>query len=266
METKDRLTEAFLSLYGLVSRLRGPGGCPWDAQQTDSTVKMYLIEEAYEVLDAIENGRPEDVREELGDLLFQILFLTSLARDRGEFDLIDVIEGIKAKMIKRHPHVFGGTSVSTPSEVSENWEKIKKEEKGLAGSPSSALSGVPAGLPALLRAHRLSDRVSKAGFDWAGREEVWAKVREEFEELSEALAKGDMEAVGEETGDLLFSLVNLARHWGLNAERIMRETNHKFINRFKEMEDELRSMGIDPDGATLEEMDRAWEKVKTKSG
>ncbi len=264
--SKDRLSDAISSLSELVSRLRGPEGCPWDILQTDSTIKMYLIEEAYEVLDAIEKGSPADVCEELGDLLFQIIFLVRLAEERGEFDLTDVMERIAEKMIKRHPHVFGNARVNGPSEVSYNWERIKKEEKGGNRTASSALQDVPLNLPALLRAHRLSDRAAKAGLDWSGKAEVWEKVKEEFDELASVLSSGNEEGVGEEVGDLLFSLVNLARHWELNAEHLVREANQKFIRRFSEMEEELKAAGVEMSKATPEEMDRAWEKIKSKSG
>ena len=263
---KDKLSGALLALYDLVSRLRGPGGCPWDEQQTISSIKMYLLEEAYEVLDAIEKGSSEDVCHELGDLLFQIIFLASLAEDRGEYDLLEVMEKIKEKMINRHPHVFGSTKVRSPEEVSENWDRIKKTEKGAPVSFSSLLQSVPIDLPALLRAQRLSERASKVDFDWPNREEIWGKVQEEKEELGKAILDRDKERLEEEIGDLLFSLVNLARHWGLDAEHLMRDANQKFIERFKEMEEELKAAGIDLDKATPPEMDRAWEKIKLKAG
>lgn len=262
--TDERLSGAISALYGLVSRLRDPSGCPWDLMQTDSTIKMYLLEEAYEVLDAIENGSPEEVCQELGDLLFQIIFLADLAKERGEFDLEEVMEKITEKMIRRHPHVFGSMRVNSSSEVSDNWERIKKEEKGGFKSPSSLLDEVPVSLPSLLRAHRLSDRASKAGFDWAGREEVWDKVKEEFDELAEVLTDRDKERVGEEIGDLLFSLVNLARHWGLNAEHALRDANQKFIKRFREMEEELKAEGMELSESSPHEMDLAWEKIKKR--
>ena len=262
--SKDRLSTALSALWELVARLRGPGGCPWDAEQTDSDIKMYLLEEAHEVLDAIEKESPDDVREELGDLLFQIIFLCSLAEDRGEFDLADVMEEIGDKMIRRHPHVFGVEKVNSPSDVSQNWERIKRKEKGDSGSASGSLRDVPLDLPALLRAHRLSERASKSGFDWKRREEVWDKVKEEFDELSEVISTGDRERVGEEVGDLLFSLVNLTRHWDLNAEDVLRQANRKFIKRFSDMEGELEASGVKAGEATPEEMDRAWEKIKAR--
>jgi MazG family protein len=232
---KEKLSRALLGLRELVSRLRGPGGCPWDAQQTPSTIKMYLLEEAYEVLDAIEKGAPGDVCEELGDLLFQIIFLTHLAEEGGEFDLTEVIETITEKMIKRHPHVFGVKDVKGPEEVAENWEQIKRTEKGAPTTFSSLLERVPVNLPALLRAHRLNDRASKVNFAGSNPEEAWARVKEEFEELGKGILDQDKKRIGEEMGNLLFGLVNLARFWGLNAEHLLRIRNQKFLER-SEME------------------------------
>ena len=261
---KRRLPEALLKLVALVSRLREPGGCPWDAQQTDSSIRMYLIEEAYEVLDAVEKGFPEDVCEELGDLLFQIIFLADLADNRGEFDLEDVIEKITEKMIYRHPHVFGNVKLDTPSEVSDNWHKIKIKEKGQAQSNSVMLNDIPKALPALLMAHRLSEKASKVGFDWNGKEEIREKVIEEFHELDEALSTGKRDRIKEEIGDLFFSLVNLARHWKFNSEDLLRDANQKFLARFELMETSLREKGIGLEEATSLDMDRAWEEIKKR--
>jgi len=261
--TKNRLSGAVSSLNDLVFRLRGPGGCPWDAEQTDDTAKMYLIEEAYEVLDAIGSKSPEDVCEELGDLIFQVFFIAALAKERGEFDLTGVIERITEKMIRRHPHVFGDKTVTGSSDVSDNWDRIKREEKKENNSPLSRLNNVPVNLPALLRAHRLSERASKVGFDWAGKEEIWEKVEEEFGELAGAVKENDEKKVREEMGDLMFSLFNLSRHWGFNSEQLMQDSNRKFINRFERMESELRSSGSGIDKAGVEDMNRAWDKIKS---
>jgi len=260
---KDRLSGAVSNLNDLVFRLRGPGGCPWDAAQTDDTIKMYLLEEAYEVLDAIDGKSPGDVCEELGDLIFQIFFLSALAKEREEFDLSEVIEGITEKMIRRHPHVFGDKTIKDPAEVSDNWDKIKKEEKKEYNSTLFRLNNVPMNLPSLLRAHRLSERASKVGFDWTGKEEIREKVREEFEELTEALNEKDEKKVFEEIGDLMFSLVNLARHWGFNSEQLMMDANRKFIKRFQRMEEELNADGPGIEDAGIDKMNRAWEKIKS---
>lgn len=261
-----KLLKALSDVIELVSRLRGPDGCPWDRKQTDSTIKMYLLEETYEVLDAIEKKSPEDVCLELGDLFFMIVFLARLYEERGLFNLIEVIEKVTGKMINRHPHVFGDVTVKSSSEVSENWQKIKLKEKGGTPVISTLLEDVPVDLPALLRAHRLSDKASKVGFDWDGKEEVWDKVREEFSELSGSIDKNNLTEVEEEIGDLFFSLVNLARHWGLNSERLLRDANNKFIRRFKDMENELEKSGLSLEQANQEEMDRAWNNIKDKTG
>jgi len=262
---KKKLNHALSELIKLVEVLRGPDGCPWDAKQTKETIRIYLLEEAYEVADAIEKGSPEETCGELGDLLFQIIFLADMAEKKGDYDLVKVIEDITKKMTHRHPHVFGNTSAETPEEVSESWAKIKKAENSSNKVPvSQLLSEIPINLPALLRAHRLSQRASKVGFDWDGKEEVWLKVREEVEELGQSLPGCEREKIGEEIGDLMFSLVNLARHWNLNAEDLMRDANQKFLKRFGEVEEALKTSGIDLDDATAVEMNKAWDKIKLR--
>jgi MazG family protein len=258
----DRLSAAIGSLLDLVARLRGPGGCPWDAKQTDDTVKIYLIEEAYEVLDAIEAASPQEVCSELGDLLFQILFLARLASERKEFDFADVVETITKKMIRRHPHVFGNVQVENAEEVASNWARIKEAERGGPGDMSASLQKVPSASPALLRAHRMGERAAKAGFDWADADEVWTKVEEEIGEMRTAMVDGDPGAKASELGDLLFTLTNLARHWGENAENLLRNANEKFLRRFEKMERRLADSGITLGDATLDQMNSAWEDIK----
>jgi MazG family protein len=226
---EDQLTKALIALSGLVSRLRGPEGCPWDREQTDSSIKMYLLEEAYEVLDAIESGTPEHVCEEMGDLLFQIIFLASIAEGRGEFDLAEVMEKISTKMIRRHPHVFGDTEVKNPAEVSKNWEEIKKTEKGASDAIHPGLESIPTDLPALMRAHRLSARANKTPGS-RNKAKVGETVHSEYEDLQRAIAEGNKEQIGILLGELLFSLANLARLFGLNAEDALRGANKKFID------------------------------------
>lgn len=262
---RDALGHAMDNLADLVERLRAPNGCPWDAKQTPYTVRMYLLEEAYEVLEAIEQGSSEAVCGELGDLLFHIVFIAYLAEEKGAFDLVKVIEKIIEKMIRRHPHVFGNTHVSDEKEVAVNWAKIKESENGDNEQEKHFLNRVPVALPALERAHRLGERVSKVGFDWENREAVWKKVAEEIDELKEALEKQDREMVGEELGDVLFSLVNLARHWNLNAEDLLRLANRKFIRRFSLMEETIAAAGRELKEATAAEMDVAWNSVKRGS-
>ena len=262
----DRLTKAIVSLTQLVFRLRGPGGCPWDAEQTDSSVKLYLLEEAYEVLDAIDKSSPGDVCEELGDLLFHIVFLARLAEERKEFDFVDVVERIKKKMIHRHPHVFGTTKVKNAKEVSLNWAKMKRQEKGALNKKNSLLEDVPRNLPALLWAHRMSERVAKAGFQRMDVGEAWDRVRRKFETMSSALENEDADRFSGEMGELLLSLVNLARKHGLNAENILRNSNRSFLDCFEKMEMELRGSGIEPEEATPEQMEHAWKKAKARTG
>jgi tetrapyrrole methylase family protein/MazG family protein len=228
---KVALSTAFSALLDLLSRLRGPGGCPWDALQTDSTIRMYVLEEAYEVVDAVERGSPEDVCQELGDLLFQILFLASLGEERGEFDFVDVIEKITEKMRGRHPHVFGEVKVNNAQEVAENWQEIKKKEKEESDIFSALLQGLPRDLPALLKAHRLSERASRADFDDSFMKQGWGRVEAQYGRLKRAVSIEDKRQIGRELGDLLFGMASLAREWGLNAEDLLRETNRRHIER-----------------------------------
>ena len=262
----DEVTRAIISLTNLASRLRGPGGCPWDARQTDSSVGTYLIEEAYEVLDAIEKSSPTDVCQELGDLLFHIVFLAELAEERKEFDFVEVIENIKEKMIQRHPHVFGKTKVKNVKDVALNWAKIKRQEKGVLNESPSLLEDVPMKLPALLGSHRLLGRAAKAGFHSTNVRESWERVRSQFETLRSAVEDEDSDRFSGEIGALLLSLVNLALGYGLNAEEILRRANRQFLERFEKMERILREGGIEPEKATPEQMEHAWKRVKTQEG
>jgi MazG family protein len=227
----DRLLKAVTGLVDLVEKLRGPGGCPWDAKQTDATIKLYLLEEAYEVLDAIEKTSPPDVCEELGDLLFHIFFLARLAEERKEFDFSEVVEKITEKMIRRHPHVFGNTTVDGADDVAVNWARIKQEEKKTNGDTSSLLDGVPISLPALLRAHRLGERASKAGVGTPDAHDAWERVLEKIGDLKETAVSKDKDLLGQEIGALLFRLADLARLWGLNSEQLLRDANREFLNR-----------------------------------
>lgn len=223
----SRLCKAFLGLNDLIKRLRGPDGCPWDRQQTDSSIKMYIIEEAYEVLDAIEKEAPDHICQELGDLIFQIMFLADMAEEQGLFGIAEVLEGIRKKMIARHPHVFGDARLETPEEVSQNWAKIKERERHGNDKAPSALESIPLCLPALMRAHRLSERASRSFKEETG--EKWAKVEQALAGLKEAAeGKRDRDMV-DSLGILLFSLSDLARHLGLNAEDALRRANLRFL-------------------------------------
>lgn len=250
-------TGRFQDLVAIMARLRS--ACPWDMKQTRESLKPYLIEEAYELIEAIESGDPDAMREELGDLLLQIVFHACIAEERGEFDASDVVKGISAKMISRHPHVFGDKTFDTAEDVVVQWEERKKEEGKLR---QSILEGVPPQMPALLRAHRLQSRASRSGFDWARVEDVMAKVDEELAEFREALASGDEAHMEEEMGDVLFSLVNLSRFIGVNPEDALRKTIAKFIKRFRHIEISATEQGRELRDLTLEEMDALWDSAK----
>jgi tetrapyrrole methylase family protein / MazG family protein len=231
---KDNLSRAFVDLYDLVVRLRGPGGCPWDARQTYRTVRMYLLEEAYETLDAIEKGEAREICRELGDLLFQIVFLSYLGEEKGEFDLLEVLRTMHEKMIRRHPHVFGSASAENAEEVAANWAAIKQKERKDAGAPSSPLETVPVALPSLLRAHRLSERASKAGLAGMDPGDLLRRIQEEVRSLENLDREKDAEVFRARMGGLLFDLVELTRGWGLNSEDVLRAANQRFLEGFRE--------------------------------
>ncbi len=231
---RDALARASIALADMLATLRGPGGCPWDAQQTDRTIKMYLLEESYEVLDALEGGNPEEVCGELGDLLFQILFLARLAEERREFDMVDVIRGISQKMHNRHPHVFGTLKVGSVEEVADNWAEIKKKENKGTQTPYSRLQSIPAALPALLHAHRLSERASRDGWQGPGEQDLLDGLEGRIGDIRRGVAANDEDRLGEQIGNLLFDIVQIARDRGLNAENLLREKNREYIRRFKE--------------------------------
>jgi tetrapyrrole methylase family protein/MazG family protein len=226
--------DVFTALWALVEKLRGPGGCPWDAKQTAESIKTYVLEEAYEVADAVERKSPEEVCHELGDLLFQVLFMASIYKGSGEFDLYEVLETIHKKMIRRHPHVFGPVEVNSAEEVAANWEKIKKEELGLSEDARWPLEKVPENLPALLRAHRLIERAARHRLLASEDEERWSEVEDIGGALKEAVLEGDRQQIATTVGELLFRLVALARRWGLNAEDLLREKNRRFIEKAKQ--------------------------------
>lgn len=256
----QRLANAVTGLADLVARLRGPSGCPWDAEQTDRTIRTYLLEEAYEVLEAIEEGGPPEVCQELGDLLFQIFFLARLAEERGEFDLADVIEKIRGKMVHRHPHVFGLEKAETPEDVTANWQKIKRAERDGAGGEASLLRSVPASLPALMRAHRVTERAYRSGFDRVPTDRAWARVRTAFCGLERSVRAEDSPGFGEAAGVVLFTLANLARLMGFNSENLLRSAILTFIRKFERAENALSSRGIRMEEATPEQLSAALEE------
>jgi MazG family protein len=291
---------SFQDLVALMSRLRSPEGCPWDREQTYATLAPMLLEEAYEAFEAVEEareGRPEHLREELGDLLFQIVFYAQLAAERGEFTIDDVTGHIHAKMVRRHPHVFGDVRVRDNEELLRNWEALKAEEKRAAGEAGgeSLLDGVSGRAPALMEAHQLATKAARVGFDWRDVEEIFDKLAEEVAELREAIraqreavaaaeeavaageeagASGEEGAGGEaefarvreEVGDLLFAVANVARHLQAEPEAALKLANRKFRRRFRHIEESLRARGRDISEATLEEMEQLWQEAKNKSG
>jgi tetrapyrrole methylase family protein/MazG family protein len=264
-DPEDRVAAAgaaFARLVALVERLRGPDGCPWDRAQTRESVSPYLVEETYEVVDALRSGAPPALKEELGDLLFQILFHADLSRDAGDFTVTDVIETIHAKMVHRHPHVFGDEVAATPEEVTARWERLKGQEPAKAGR-ESVLDGVPRSLPALLRAHQVAARAAREGFDWAKAEDVWPKVHEELDELKAAAADGDRARTQDELGDVLFALVNLARKLDLPPEEALTGTVERFARRFAHME---RHAGRPLAELSPEAWEALWRAAKAAVG
>ncbi len=249
----------FQELLGIIEKLRGEKGCPWDRVQTRDSLKPYIVEEAYELVEAIDENDPAKIREELGDLLFQIVFQCQIAKERGEFSASDVIEAIGRKMIARHPHVFGDAECRTPDEVLKQWEVLKKEE---GKCRDSILDGVPQAMSSLLRAHRLQKRAAQVGFDWDRMEDVLQKVDEEMREFREAIQSGDKSAMEDELGDVLFMLVNLSRFIKVNPEDAHRKTIGKFAQRFRYIEKKAEERGKKLTDMSLEEMDRLWDEAK----
>ena len=247
-------------LRAIMHRLRSKGGCPWDAEQTHESLVPHLIEESYETVDAIQRGDHEHLREELGDLLLQVVFHSEIAEGDGRYNLDDVARGISDKLIRRHPHVFGTSKVHSSDGVLKQWDEIKRAEKGDEDQPY--LHGVGKGLPALLRASKLQRKAAKVGFDWPVETGVIAKIHEELLELQAAIDCQDLDAVSEEMGDLLFSVVNLARFRKADPEALMATANAKFETRFSEMEKILKKQGHTLEGATPDEMETAWEQAK----
>jgi ATP diphosphatase len=262
-------------LLEIMAALRTPGtGCPWDLEQDFASIAPYTLEEAYEVVDAIERGDLADLRDELGDLLLQVVFHARMAEEQGAFAFRDVVEAITRKLIRRHPHVFGSTEDLSPEEVKRLWDSVKSEEKaerkaerarmGLSPEAHEAgfLGGIPTTLPALTRAQKLTAKAAKVGFDWPDAAQVIDKIHEELAEVKEASSSGDRDRIEDEIGDLLFSVTNLARHFGIDPERALRGTNAKFERRFRAVEQALGEQDRSLDEASLEEMERHWVAAK----
>ena len=254
-------------LVDLVARLRGENGCPWDREQTRETLKPMLIEEAYEVLDALDGASPAELKEELGDLLFQVVFHAQIAQEKGEFRLADIIDRLHEKMVRRHPHVFGGADLRTADDVLRNWEDIKAAERGTssASSPDSGkslLDGIPSRLPALHQAYQMTAKASRVGFDWPDLEAILEKLKEEAAETLEAHAAKDQSRLVDEAGDLLFVAVNVARFLGVDPETALRHSNRKFERRFRYLEAKIKGQGRELKEASLAEMDALWDEAK----
>lgn len=260
----------FESLVALQARLRAPNGCPWDREQTHATLRTYLLEETYEVLDALDAGDDRKLVDELGDLLLQIVFHAQIAREEARFAIADVIEAIHTKMVRRHPHVFGSKRARNAVEVLKNWERLKAEErkeetgseKRKATARASLLDGIPKGLPATLQAHQMTRRAARIGFDWDSLSQLLEKLPEEANELRRAVERGDAPGIEEEVGDLLFAAVNAARFLELDPEIALRRANGKFRARFEEMERRARETGRDLADVPREEMEELWESAK----
>lgn len=253
---------SFSDLVDIMTKLRGPGGCPWDHEQTHETLIPYLIEEAYEVIDAIERKNKKDLCEELGDLLLQVVFHAQVAKDENNFTIEDVVTSISEKMIRRHPHVFGDTNVSGSDEVVKNWEQIKKSEKDSQGKSGSLFDSVPRSLPALMQSYKLSKKASKVGFDWKHTGPVIEKIEEEVAELKEALANGDKTHIEHEVGDVFTSIANLCRFIKVEPELSLQKANNRFRERFKKMEEKIALRGHVMENLTEEQWTALWDEAK----
>lgn len=265
------MSKTFDELVNVMARLRAPGGCPWDREQTYASLAQYLLEESYEAFDAIqeadETGDTRNLREELGDVLLQVVFHSTIAAEKNDFTIEQVVEGVTNKLILRHPHVFADKQLETADDVLQNWDELKKAERAASGKEEkekdSILEDVPVHFPALLEGQKLTKKAAKVGFDWENFEQVFDKIDEETSELKEAIDDKDKEKISEELGDLLFAVVNLARKLDVDAETSLKKTNRKFRQRFKYIESELKKDAKTLENSTLEEMDKLWNKAKT---
>lgn len=257
MDYKDKSLEEFGKLLEILEELRAK--CPWDMKQTNESLRKLTIEETYELADAISSGNDEDIKNELGDLMLHIAFYAKIGAERGTFTIADVLEGINKKLTYRHPHVFGDVQVSGASQVEENWEQLKiRENNGY----KPVLSGVPSSLPAIIKANRIQEKVRGVGFDWENREQIWDKVLEEIHELKEEIENHTTDTIESELGDVLFSIINASRLYGIDPESALEKTNRKFIKRFNHLEKETITKGRSLHDMSLDEMNVIWEKAK----
>ncbi|MBN2279371.1 MAG: nucleoside triphosphate pyrophosphohydrolase [Candidatus Marinimicrobia bacterium] len=257
MEKLAQASEALERLIKIVQTLRGPDGCEWDRAQTSKSLRPYLLEEAYEVIESINEEDPQKIKEELGDLLLHIVFQAELGNDNQEFHLAESINYISDKLVRRHPHVFSNTQVRDLKDIKRNWEEIKKAE-----GRKSLMEGLPKSLPALLQARRIQERAAEVNFEWDDIKFVWEKLSEEIDELKEAVAEKDLDKIEDEMGDVLFSIVNLSRFLKTNPEEALKRTNKKFINRFKQIENHLEARGLAFSDMSLDDLDAIWEQIK----
>jgi XTP/dITP diphosphohydrolase len=257
MNDKNRSIEEFSRLLDIIDELRVK--CPWDKKQTNESLRKLTIEETYELAEAISSGNSEGIKNELGDLMLHIVFYARIGKEKDLFSMADVLNGINNKLIYRHPHVFGDVEVSGASQVEENWEQLKiKEHNGY----KPVLSGVPASLPAIVKANRIQEKVRGVGFDWEKREQIWDKVAEEISELKEEVETYNTEAIESELGDVMFSLINASRLYGIDPEAALEKTNRKFIKRFNYLENETLKKGLSLHNMSLDEMNLIWEEAK----
>ncbi len=262
MKKKDDNT--IKELIQLIKKLRSPDGCPWDRKQKKEDIGKYILEEAYEVFDSLAEKNPQALKEELGDLLFQILFLAEISEDAGLFSLGDILEEIIKKMVRRHPHVFGDEKVNSVQEVKENWQQIKRKERNNKNSQHDIFANVPRSLPALKRAQKITSLAATYGFDWCKVSEVLVKLKEELKEFDSALKKRDRNRIGEELGDILFTLVNICRFIEVDAESALSKAINKFLRRFSYITKQLSARGTSLEKANLTEMDALWNEAKKK--
>ena len=255
------MSAAFKKLTEIVDTLMGDNGCPWDKVQTRESLKPYLVEETYETLEALDSNNPEEIKEELGDLLYQVLFHAKISEKKNEFNITDVVESISAKMVHRHPHVFKEENLETPEEVVTQWEEIKSKEKGKENR-KSVLDGIPPHLPGLLRAQKLQKKAAKHGFDWDKIDDVFDKLDEEVAEFKEAVLSGKEIEMTAELGDIIFVLVNIAKFKKIDAEEALRATNNKFIKRFQHIEAKVAKCGKTLKKTSLEELEKYWQEAK----
>ncbi|MBD5269940.1 MAG: nucleoside triphosphate pyrophosphohydrolase [Bacteroides sp.] len=257
MHTREEKLESFGRFLDVLDTLREK--CPWDAKQTNESLRPNTIEEVYELCDALISDDTPNIRKELGDVLLHVAFYSKIASEKGEFDIADVCDSLTDKLIFRHPHIYGEVKADNAEQVLRNWEEIKLKEKG---GNKTVLSGVPKALPALIKADRIQEKAANVGFDWDEKEQVWDKVREEIEEVEAEIKSGNKEDLEKEFGDLLFSVVNAARLYGVNPENALERTNRKFISRFNHLEQRAKELGRNLKDMTLEEMDAIWDEAK----